>query len=150
MEAALSLAGHVKQDKICKASLNKTSSPFGIKHRDMKGKMNNLRQIHLKDGMSFLKSLFGLLQLELSSIIKTKSKTVKVRTQIQGKGRNASQWRHEDCFYSVQKIMTETVLVLSLWNSFCPIPSFYFDQQDFFFFSDGFEEIKIVKITVIV
>lgn len=60
----------------------------------MKGKMNNLRQTHLKDGMSCLKSLFGLLQLEVSSISKTKSEVAKVSTQIQGNRRNTSQWRH--------------------------------------------------------
>lgn len=60
----------------------------------MKGKMNNLRQIYLKDEMTSFKSLFGLLQLEISSIIKTKSEAVKVSTQIQGKRRNTSQWRH--------------------------------------------------------
>lgn len=43
----------------------------------MKGKVNNLRQIHLKDGMSCLKSLFGLLWVEVSSIIRMKNKTVK-------------------------------------------------------------------------
>lgn len=57
----------------------------------MKGKMNNLRQIYLKDEMTCFKSLFGLLQLEISSIIKTKSEAVKVSTQIQGKRRNTSQ-----------------------------------------------------------
>lgn len=67
----------MKQDKICKAFLNKTSSSFGIKHRDMKGKVNNLRQIRLEDGMSCLKSLFGLLWLEASSIIGMKNKTLK-------------------------------------------------------------------------
>jgi len=81
----------VNKDKICKASLTKTSSACGIKHRDMEGNVNNLGQIPLKDGMSCLKSLFGLLQLEFSSIIKMKSEAVKVSTQTQGKRRNISQ-----------------------------------------------------------
>lgn len=60
----------------------------------MKGKMNNLRWMHLRDGKSCLKSLFELLQLEASSIIKMKSEAVKVSIQILGKRRNAFQRRH--------------------------------------------------------
>lgn len=84
--------------------------PFGIKHRRKKGKTNNLRQIHIKDGMSCLKSHFGLLEMEVSSIIRTKSEVAK---EPKSKERKEKLLNGDiQTFKGMQKIRTEILLVL--------------------------------------